>query len=107
MFSSWMQRWTVSKIIKRFDVFSFVVWSPMYFAQVKSFDKQNYELIIVNTLGADLKERLEMPLEEVGPFVSRIKTIFSKVFGLPVPTIAALDGGFDRIIDMKNTFISF
>ncbi|UJR15183.1 hypothetical protein I4U23_002144 [Adineta vaga] len=42
--------------------------------------------------GADLKERINMPQEEVGPFVSKIKEIFSKVFGLPIPTIAALDG---------------
>ncbi|CAF3678049.1 unnamed protein product [Rotaria sp. Silwood1] len=42
--------------------------------------------------GADLKERLDMPQEEVGPFVSKIKEIFSKIFGLPIPTIAALDG---------------
>ena len=33
-----------------------------------------------------------MPQEEVGPFVSKIKEIFSKIFGLPIPTIAALDG---------------
>jgi enoyl-CoA hydratase/carnithine racemase len=43
-------------------------------------------------IGADLKERLEMPQEEVGPFVSKIKEIFSKIFALPVPTIVALDG---------------
>jgi methylglutaconyl-CoA hydratase len=43
-------------------------------------------------LGADLKERLNMPQEEVGPFVSKIKEIFSKIFAIPVPTIAALDG---------------
>ncbi|CAF0841687.1 unnamed protein product [Adineta steineri] len=42
--------------------------------------------------GADLKERLTMPQEEVGPFVSKIKEIFSKIFGLSVPTIVALDG---------------
>ena len=44
------------------------------------------------SIGADLKERLEMPQEEVGPFVSKIKEIFSKIFALPIPTIAALDG---------------
>ena len=43
-------------------------------------------------IGADLKERLNMPQEEVGPFVWKIKQIFSKIFALPVPTIAALDG---------------
>ncbi|CAF2157353.1 unnamed protein product [Rotaria magnacalcarata] len=42
--------------------------------------------------GADLKERLTMSQEDVGPFVSKIKEIFSKIFALPVPTIAALDG---------------
>ncbi len=33
-----------------------------------------------------------MSQEDVGPFVSKIKEIFSKIFALPVPTIAALDG---------------
>jgi hypothetical protein len=46
-------------------------------------------------LGADLKERLEMPQEEVGPFVSKIKEVFSKIFGLTIPTIIALDGEFN------------
>ena len=36
-----------------------------------------------------------MPQEEVGPFVSKIKEVFSKIFGLPVPTIVALDGKFE------------
>ena len=50
------------------------------------------QVFSVTILGADLKERLEMPQEEVGPFVSKIREIFSKIFGLSVPTIAALDG---------------
>jgi enoyl-CoA hydratase/carnithine racemase len=49
-------------------------------------------LLFFSSIGADLKERLGMPQEEVGPFVSKIKEIFSKIFGLPIPTIAALDG---------------
>jgi hypothetical protein len=36
--------------------------------------------------------------EEVGPFVSKIKEIFSKIFALPIPTIAALDGELIRDI---------
>ena len=67
-------------------------------AQVKDDDRNDEKReTVVDKLGADLKERLTMPLEEVGPFVSKIKGIFSKIFGLPVPTIAALDGQFDEI----------
>lgn len=53
-----------------------------------------------------MKERLEMPLEEVGPFVSKIKSIFSKVFALPVPTIAALDGAFCPLLLLSFTVFS-
>ena len=72
-------------------MFLFVVWFQMYFVLVK-FSLKKDELLDVFKLGADLKERLTMPQEEVGPFVSKIKEIFSKIFGLPIPTIAALDG---------------
>lgn len=50
-----------------------------------------YNCTMIKT-GADLKERLTMPQEEVGPFVSKIKEIFANISALPVPTIAALDG---------------
>jgi len=50
-----------------------------------------YELKIV-FLGADLKERATMKLEEVAPFVSRTRKIFDDVSRLSIPTIAALDG---------------
>jgi hypothetical protein len=40
-----------------------------------------------------------MPQEEVGPFVSKIKEIFSKIFGIPIPTIAALDGKLHSFCD--------
>ena len=33
-----------------------------------------------------------MPLEEVGPFVSRLRGSLTELRNLPVPTIAALDG---------------
>lgn len=42
-----------------------------------------------------------MPQEEVGPFVSKIKEIFSKIFGLPIPTIAALDGKSEIYLSMR------
>ncbi|RDD36650.1 Methylglutaconyl-CoA hydratase, mitochondrial [Trichoplax sp. H2] len=42
--------------------------------------------------GADLKERLQMPPEEVGPFVSGLRALLSGIAALPMPTIAALDG---------------
>lgn len=42
--------------------------------------------------GADLKERLSMTPDQVGDFVSGIRRTFSQVEGIPVPTIAAIDG---------------
>ena len=42
--------------------------------------------------GADLKERAKMQLEEVGPFVSKIRKIFHDVSKIQVPVIAAIDG---------------
>lgn len=43
--------------------------------------------------GADLKERAKMKDEDVGPFVSRARRMFSDVSSLPMPVITALDGG--------------
>ena len=43
--------------------------------------------------GADLKERAKMKEEEVGPFVTRARRMFSDVSTLPMPVITALDGG--------------
>ena len=43
-------------------------------------------------LGADLKERAKMQLEEVGPFVSRIRKIFDDISNISVPVICAIDG---------------
>ena len=42
--------------------------------------------------GADLKERKEIPPEEVGPFVARARKFFREFQEVPVPTICALDG---------------
>ena len=42
--------------------------------------------------GADLKERKEIPPEEVGPFVARARRFFREFQEMPVPTICALDG---------------
>ncbi|KJE97554.1 methylglutaconyl-CoA hydratase [Capsaspora owczarzaki ATCC 30864] len=42
--------------------------------------------------GADLKERLSMTPEEVGAFVTSLRTTFSAIEELPIPTIAAIDG---------------
>jgi methylglutaconyl-CoA hydratase len=39
-----------------------------------------------------LKERAKMELEEVGPFVSKIRKIFHDVAQVRVPVIAAIDG---------------
>ena len=51
-----------------------------------------------------------MPQEEVGPFVSKIKAVFSKIFGIPVPTIAAIDGELEAnllLIRLNVTSIYF
>ncbi|XP_065560635.1 methylglutaconyl-CoA hydratase, mitochondrial-like isoform X2 [Artemia franciscana] len=42
--------------------------------------------------GADLKERATMPINEVGPFVTRLRGMMAKIHHLSVPVIAALDG---------------
>ncbi len=66
--------------------------------------KEEFIDVLLFELGADLKERLDMPQEEVGPFVSKIKEVFSKIFGLPIPTIAALDGEWEtkKFIFLKS-----
>lgn len=42
--------------------------------------------------GADLKERAKMQQSEVGPFVTKARTLITELGTLPMPTIAALDG---------------
>lgn len=42
--------------------------------------------------GADLKERAKMNIDEVAPFVCRLRKAFDDVSNLSVPLIAALDG---------------
>lgn len=42
--------------------------------------------------GADLKERAQMPPEEVGPFVSSLRTMMDEVASLPQPVIAGING---------------
>merc|ERR1711937_104590 len=43
-------------------------------------------------VGADLKERAKMPIEEVGPFVARLRGFIAAIQNLPCATIAAVDG---------------
>ncbi len=43
--------------------------------------------------GADLKERAGMSPEEAAAFVQNIRTAFSELEDLPMPTIAAIEGG--------------
>lgn len=59
----------------------------------------NVRALIVRSLapgmfsaGADLKERKDIPPEEVGPFVARARRFFREFQEMPVPTICALDG---------------
>ncbi|XP_051973692.1 methylglutaconyl-CoA hydratase, mitochondrial isoform X2 [Xyrauchen texanus] len=42
--------------------------------------------------GADLKERAKMHQSEVGPFVTKARTLITELGNLPMPTIAAIDG---------------
>lgn len=42
--------------------------------------------------GADLKERETMPVEEVGGFVSKLRSLMQEIYNLPMPVIACLDG---------------
>ncbi|XP_062925003.1 methylglutaconyl-CoA hydratase, mitochondrial isoform X1 [Mobula hypostoma] len=42
--------------------------------------------------GADLKERAKMQPSEVGPFVSKTRSLINEFGNLPMPTIAVLDG---------------
>jgi len=42
--------------------------------------------------GADLKERLAMPDDEISSFVSGLRDTMSAVANIPVPTIAAIEG---------------
>lgn len=39
-----------------------------------------------------MKERAKMPVNEVGPFVARLRGMIGKLNTLPFPVIAALDG---------------
>jgi methylglutaconyl-CoA hydratase len=43
--------------------------------------------------GADLKERAEMSPDEAAAFVESIRAAFTELEGLPMPTIAAIEGG--------------
>ena len=52
--------------------------------------KSNVEKVFC--AGADLKERLTMSSDEVGPFVEKLRMAFDGVAQLPMPTIAAIDG---------------
>jgi methylglutaconyl-CoA hydratase len=42
--------------------------------------------------GADLKERLTMPDDQVEEFVSKLRSTFTDIENLPFPTIAAIEG---------------
>ena len=39
-----------------------------------------------------MKERAKMQLEEVGPYVTKLRKIFHEISKIQVPVIAAIDG---------------
>lgn len=43
--------------------------------------------------GADLKERTSMSQTETELFVERLRALMTKIAAVPVPTIAAVEGG--------------
>lgn len=45
-----------------------------------------------NFLGADLKERASMSQEQVTTFVTNLRSLMSRIYNLPIPVIAAIDG---------------
>lgn len=66
--------------------------------EIVKFDKQIRTLIVRSAVpgifcaGADLKERATMSPEDVGPFVSKLRSMVTEIHHLPMPTIAAMDG---------------
>ncbi|OXA60173.1 methylglutaconyl-CoA hydratase, mitochondrial [Folsomia candida] len=75
-----------------------VVGKFMEYVDVLRFEKDVRALIIRSVVpgifcaGADLKERLKMKPEEVGPLVAKMRRVLSDIEMLPMPVIAALDG---------------
>ncbi|XP_006823942.2 methylglutaconyl-CoA hydratase, mitochondrial-like [Saccoglossus kowalevskii] len=63
------------------------------------YDKSVRTLIVSSNVpgifcaGGDLKERKAMPVNDVGPLVTRGRKIVGEFENLPMPVIAALDGG--------------
>ncbi|XP_053781573.1 methylglutaconyl-CoA hydratase, mitochondrial isoform X4 [Desmodus rotundus] len=63
-----------------------------YSSELKTEDELRVRYLEEENRGADLKERVKMNSSEVGPFVSKIRTVINEIANLPVPTIAAIDG---------------
>ncbi|KAM6985378.1 methylglutaconyl-CoA hydratase, mitochondrial [Aplochiton taeniatus] len=49
-------------------------------------------IFCAGNLSADLKERAKMHQSEVGPFVTKARSLITELGKLPMPTIAAIDG---------------
>ncbi|XP_012582080.1 PREDICTED: methylglutaconyl-CoA hydratase, mitochondrial isoform X2 [Condylura cristata] len=63
-----------------------------YSSDAKTEDELRVRYLEEENRGADLKERVKMSSSEVGPFVSKIRSVINEIANLPVPTIAAIDG---------------
>jgi methylglutaconyl-CoA hydratase len=75
-----------------------VVSKFIEYIDILRFEKDVRALIIRSIVpgifcaGADLKERLKMKPEEVGPLVAKMRGVLSNIETLPMPVIAAIDG---------------
>ncbi|XP_036860789.1 methylglutaconyl-CoA hydratase, mitochondrial isoform X5 [Manis javanica] len=63
-----------------------------YSPEVNTEDELRVRYLEEENRGADLKERVKMNSSEVGPFVSKLRSVINEIANLPVPTIAAIDG---------------
>lgn len=60
--------------------------------QVLHLTKIIFPVLIIQVLGADLKERAVMTPKEVNMFVVSFRNLVHKIYNLHIPVISAIDG---------------